>query len=95
MSLQKTKNEKKLMIYYFFYFKCAINLNDSCRIICRKTKMCPLNITFLHTFLYRIAIKSMKSLFLKKNLTMKIVTKMPQKAILLNLIKLKSIFKKY
>ena len=25
-----------------------MNLNDNCRIICRKTKMCPLNITFLH-----------------------------------------------
>ena len=57
--------------------------------------MCPLlNITSLHTFLYRMVIKSMKSLFLQKNLTMKIVTNMPQKTILLNLIKLKSIFKK-
>ena len=83
------------MIYNFFCFKCAINLNDSHSIICRKMKICPLNITFLHKFLYRIPIKSMKSLFLQKNLTMKIVTNMPQKTILLNLIKLKSIFKEY
>ena len=39
------------------------------------------NITFLHKFLYRITIKSMKSLFFKKNLTkksMKISTSYPK-----------------
>ena len=35
------------MIYNFFYFKCAVNLNDNFRITCRKMKMTPLNITFL------------------------------------------------
>ena len=59
------------MIYNFFCFKCGINLTDNCRIICRKTKMCHFNITFLHKFLYRITITSMESLFLQKNLTKK------------------------
>ena len=59
------------MIYNFFCFKCGINLIDNCRIICRKTKMCHFNITFLHKFLYRITITSMESLFLQKNLTKK------------------------
>ena len=56
------------MIYSFFYFKCTISLNDNCRITCRKTKMCPLNITFLHKPLYRITTTILKSLFLQKNL---------------------------
>ena len=51
------------MIDNFFYFKCAINLNDNCRIICRKTKMSSLNVTLLYRFLYRISIKGIKSLF--------------------------------
>ena len=55
------------MIYNFFCFKCGINLIDNCRIICRKTKMCHFNITFLHKFLYRITITSMESFFYKKN----------------------------
>ena len=33
--------------------------------------MCPLNITFLHKVLYRIAIKGMENLLLPKNLTEK------------------------
>ena len=59
------------MIYNFFYFNCKINLIDNCRVICRKTKMCPLNITFLHKFLHRIIIKSMKSSFLHKKFNKK------------------------
>ena len=57
----------------FFDFKCAINVNDKCRVTCRKTKMCPLNITFLHKPFYKIVIKSLKSLFLHKNLTRKMI----------------------
>ena len=54
---QKTKNDKIfIMILNFFYFKCAINLIDNCRVICRKTKMCPFNITFIHKLLHRITI---------------------------------------
>ena len=60
------------MTYIFFYFKCSVYVNDNCRIICRKMKICPFNITFLLTFLYRIAIKDMKSLFVQKNLTRKL-----------------------
>ena len=58
--LQKTKYGKSFMIYNFFYF------NDKCRIICRKTKMSNLNITFFHNFLYRIITNSPESLFLQK-----------------------------
>ena len=52
------------MIYKFY-------LIDKCRIVCKKTKMCAFNITFLHKFLYIITIKSMKSLFLQKYLRRK------------------------
>ena len=38
------------MSYIFFYFKCAININDNFRITCRKTKMSPLNITLFTSF---------------------------------------------
>ena len=69
--LKKTKYDKIFTIYIFLYFKCIINLNDNCRIICRKMKMCLLNITSLHTFLYRITTRKTKSLFLHKNLTRK------------------------
>ena len=34
------------MIDSIFYFKCAINLNETSRITCKKTKMRPLNTTF-------------------------------------------------
>ena len=54
------------MIYNFFYLKCGITRNENCMIICRKTNMSPLNKIFLRKFLYRIAIKSMKSFFLQK-----------------------------
>ena len=59
------------MIYHFFYFKCAISFNGNCSIICRKTKVWILNITFLPTSLYRITTRRTKSLFLHKNLTRK------------------------
>ena len=67
--LQKTKNGKGLIIYNFFYFKCGINLNDKCRIICRRTKMSHLHITFFHKSLHSITTSSPESLFLQKNLT--------------------------
>ena len=60
------------MTHIFFCFKCSVYVNDNCRIIYRKMKICPFNITFLHTFLYRIAIKDMKSLFVQKSLTRKL-----------------------
>ena len=61
------------MIHKFFYFKCAINLNENCVIICRKMKLCPLNITFLHKFLYRISMMTMKRWFLQKNKMRKMI----------------------
>ena len=64
--MQKTTsftNDKFFMIYNCFSFNYAINCNDNCRIICSKTKICPLNITFLQKILYRIVINSMKNLF--------------------------------
>ena len=57
------------MIYNFFYLKCAINLNENCRVTCRKTKMCPLNITILHKFLYGFTKRSTKYLFFKKKIS--------------------------
>ena len=71
--LQKTKDDSFFMIHNFLYFRCAKNCNDKCRIICKKMKMRPLNITFLHKSLYIIGIKNMKSLFLQKNLTTKMI----------------------
>ena len=56
------------MIDNFFYLKCAINLNDKFRIICRKTQIYHLNITILHKFLCTITKRSTKNLFLHKNL---------------------------
>ena len=70
--LQKTIDHKISMIYNFFYFKCTINLNENFRKTCRKTKMCPFNLTFLRKFLYRITTRSTKSLFLQNCLTKKI-----------------------
>ena len=55
----------------FFFFKCALNLNENFRITIRKTKICPLHIRFLHMFWYRITIGRAKTLFLLKNLTSK------------------------
>ena len=66
---KKLKIIKFLWFIIFFYFKCAISLNENCRIRFRKMKMCPLDIVFLHKVLYRIAIKCRESLFLQKNLT--------------------------
>ena len=40
----------------FLYFRCTINVNDNFR-----RSMCPLNITFLHKFLYRITTLSKKN----------------------------------
>ena len=60
------------MIYNFFYFKEAINLIDNCGIIYKKIKTCPINI-FLHNSLYRISIKTLKSLLLQKNVTRKMI----------------------
>ena len=48
--LQKTIDHKISVIYNFFYFKCTINLNENFRKTCRKTKMCPFNLTFLRKF---------------------------------------------
>ena len=48
-----------------------MNLNENCRVTCRKTKMCPLNITLLHKFLYGFTKRNTKYLFLQKNLTRK------------------------
>ena len=59
------------MTYTIFYSNCTISLKENSRIICRKTTMCPLDITFLHTFLYRITRKSTERFFLHKNLTKK------------------------
>ena len=64
--IQKTKENKFCQSFNYFHFKCAINLRENCKIMCRKTKTCSLNITFLHKFLYRVSIRSMKSLFLSK-----------------------------
>ena len=66
MQLQKAEEEKLCQSFNYFYFKCAINLRDNCKKICRETNTCPLNITFLRKFLYRVSIWSMKSLFLSK-----------------------------
>ena len=70
--LQKTMDHKISMIYNFFYFKCTINLNENFRKTCRKTKMCPFNLSFLCKFLYRITTRSRKSLLLQNYLTKKI-----------------------
>ena len=43
---------------------CAINLKDNCKIICRKLKTCPLNITFLNKLLYRVTSVRMKRFLL-------------------------------
>ena len=42
-------------------------------VICRKMKICPLNITCLNKFFYRIVIKSMKSFVLQENVTRKMI----------------------
>ena len=70
---KKLKRTKKCMIKKFFFVKCAINLNDDCRLIWRKTKKCPLNITLSNKFFYIITIKSIKTLSLQKNLTRKMI----------------------
>ena len=57
-SLKKTKID---IFKIFSYFKYPIKLQANCRINCRKTITCPLNITFLHKFLYRVTMTSMKS----------------------------------
>ena len=64
IQLETTKTDKNC-----FYFKCAINVSANCRIICTKMNTCPLNVTFLHKFLYRITIRSMKTFFLTEKLT--------------------------
>ena len=64
MEIQKTKEDKYFKIFNYFYFMCAINLRDNCKTICSKTKTCPLNITFLYKFLYRVISISMKSFLL-------------------------------
>ena len=69
--LQKTKDDKMLTIDNFFFFKCAINLNENFRIAIRKTKIYPLHIRFLHMFWYRNITGRAKNLFLLKNLTRK------------------------
>ena len=61
-------------IFSFYIFSVAL-LTVSLSVIliaclCLEA-MWPYNITFLHKFLYRITIKSMKSLFIEKHLTKK------------------------
>ena len=68
---KKSKEDKIFIVYNFFYFKCAINLNDNCRLICKRTNICPLNIMFIHKFLYIIIITSIKNFILQNNLTRK------------------------
>ena len=62
IKLQKTNERKNSQIQNFFYFKCAINLSDNFRIICRKN-IVPLDITFLHKFLYRVTSGVWKACF--------------------------------
>ena len=71
MQLQKTEENKLFTIFNFFYFKCTIDLIDNIKITCRKSKMCLLNITFLHKLFYRITTRITKSLFLHKTLARK------------------------
>ena len=70
--LRKTKDDRIFMIYTIFYSNCTISPKRNSRIICRETKMCPLDIIFLHTFLYRISTKGRKNYFLHEILTRKI-----------------------
>ena len=63
---KRLKKTKIAIFKIFSYFKYPIKLQANCRINCRKTITCPFNITFLHKFLYRVTMRSMKSLFLKK-----------------------------
>ena len=60
------------MIYNFSILDAQYILITT-TVVFRKTKMSPLNITFIQKFLERIAIKSMKSLFLQKYLTRKMI----------------------
>ena len=69
--LPNSKRVKKTKIAIFKIFSCfnyPIKLYANCRINCRKTIACPLNITFIHKLSYRVTMRSMKSLFLMKKL---------------------------
>ena len=48
------------MIYKFY-------LIEKCRILCRKTKMCAFNITFLHVFVYYYHKEYEKLVFTEKS----------------------------
>ena len=63
---KRLKKTKIAIFKIFSYFKYPIKLRANCRINCRKTITCPLNITFLHKFLYRFTMRSMKNVFLMK-----------------------------
>ena len=54
-----------------FYFKCAINVNDYCKVTCRKTKMLTIIKRFLPKFLYKITTRKTKGFLLHKNLKKK------------------------
>ena len=65
----KWVKKTKIDIFKIFsYFNYPIKLHGNCRINCRKTITCSLNITFLHKLFYRVTMRSMKSLFLMKKL---------------------------
>ena len=69
--IQKAKDDKFFDLLSFFYFKCAIHLNDNFKITCRKAKMSTLKITFLHRFFDRFTTRSTKTLSLHKNIRRK------------------------
>ena len=64
---KRLKKTKISIFKIFSYFKYPIKFCANCRINCRKAITCTLDITFLHKFLYRVTMRSMKNLFVMKN----------------------------
>ena len=64
--LQKTKNVTNSKNYIFLIVRNEYNVMMTCRLTCRKTKMCPLNTNFLQNFSFRTFLTNVTSLYLDK-----------------------------